>query len=94
MTASRSLRDTVTPLRSAATRAYCWVMVDAPWVWPPETLFHAARSTPQKSMPLLVQNVRSSAATMDCLTASLISSYVRIVRFSTPSFAIGVFPSA
>ena len=45
-------------------------------------------------MPSLVQNVRSSAATMACLTASFISSYGRMVRFSVPSFAIGVLPSA
>ncbi len=45
-------------------------------------------------MPSLVQNVRSSAATMACLTASFIWSYGRIVRFSVPSFAIGVLPSA
>jgi hypothetical protein len=94
ITASRSFREKVTPLRSAAMRAYCWVIVEAPWVWPPLTLFHAARSTPAKSMPLLVQNVRSSAATMDCLTASFISSNLRMVRFSAPNLAIGVLPSA
>ena len=75
-------------------RAYCWLIVDAPWVWPPVMLFFAARSTLVKSTPLLVQNERSSAATMACRTASFISSYGRIVRFSVPSFAIGVFPSA
>ena len=45
-------------------------------------------------MPSLVQNVWSSAATMACLTASFISSSLSSVRFSVPSLAIGVLPSA
>ena len=75
-------------------RAYCWVMVDAPCVGPPVALFHAARSTLERSTPAFVQKVRSSAATMACFTASFISSYLRIVRFSVPSVAIVVVPSA
>ena len=94
ITASRTLREYVTPFRSAAMRAYCWLIVDAPWVRPPVRLFRAARSTLVKSTPLFVQNVRSSAATIDCRTASFISSYRRIVRFWLPSVAIGVRPSA
>jgi hypothetical protein len=94
ITASRSLRENVTPVRSAAIRAYCCVMVDAPCVFPPVTLFQAARITAEKSTPSLVQNVWSSAATMACLTTSFISSKERIVRFSVPSFAMGVLPSA
>jgi hypothetical protein len=94
MTASRSFREYVTPCSPAATRAYCCVMVEAPCVSPPVMLFHAARTTPPKSMPSLVQNVWSSAATIDCFTASFISSYASRVRFSEPSLAIWVCPSA
>ena len=75
-------------------RAYCWVSVEAPCRCPPLTLAQAARSTPLKSMPRLVQKVRSSAATIACLAESFIWSYGTMVRFCAPSFAIGVRPSA
>ena len=42
---------------------YCWVMVEAPCVAPPRASLNAARTMPLGSMPLLVQKVRSSAAT-------------------------------
>ena len=54
---------------------YCWVIVEAPWVALPWALENAARTMPLGSMPLLVQKVRSSAATTaSCMYCEILPS--------------------
>ncbi len=43
---------------------YCWVIVEPPCSVPPRAITQAARAMPRIEMPLSVQNVRFSAATI------------------------------
>ena len=55
---------------------YCWVIVEPPCSSLPRTIAQPARIMPRMEMPLSVQNVRFSAATMACFMVSGILSKV------------------
>jgi hypothetical protein len=72
---------------------YCWVIVDPPCSSSPRTMAQAARIMPRMEMPLSVQKVRFSAATMACFMVSGIFSNVSGVRFWMAKLPRRVVPS-
>ncbi len=73
---------------------YCWVIVEPPWSSPPRAIVQAARNMPRIEMPLSVQKVRFSAATMACFMFSAISSDSTGCRFWTAKVPSWVLPSS
>ncbi len=67
----------------------CWVIVDPPWtIWPDEMFRTAARNTPLRSMPSLLQNVLSSTAITAFCRIFGTSSRLTSSRFWVPSWPI------
>ncbi len=69
---------------------YCWVMVEAPWVWPPFAMLTTARSMPLGSMPLSVRKVSFSAAMTAFWRLGEMSVSSTICRLVSPLRTISV----